>query len=184
MTSENLSGLRSLIGKKPNERWMFVSVVLMLSGAAVYLGLTEAFGFKLNPTSAHAPLVVMMFALGIGIYATVLAKTAQIVQKNHELAMEDKRKSDRPKSEPTEGDDIFWSEFKQNSPMSAKQLESMDVKHDKDKTKAQLLATIAHLRMSGWIGRGKAVEYGNTYYTRDQYKDKLDNSTVFVNRGE
>lgn len=91
MTNENLKGLKSLVGTKPNERWMFVSVVLMLFGAAVYLGFTEAFGFKLSPTAAHAPLVVMIFAFAIGVYATVLAKTSTIAQRKHELEMAEKR---------------------------------------------------------------------------------------------
>lgn len=169
MTSENLKALSQM---KPNEKWWILSAFCIVAGVAVYLGVTELFGFKLNPTSAHAPLVVIILGIGIGAFATQLVKNAQIAQKNHELAMADKRKSDRPRSEPTEGDEAFWEVFKAKSPMTRAELQTLEVAHDRKKTKEPLFGTVNFLRFEGYSYRGKAVEYGNMYYTREQFENK------------
>ena len=165
--------LKTISEMKPNEKWWIICLFLVISGGGVYLGVTELFGLKINPTNQHAPLVLIVIGILVGIYATILAKNREIALQNHSLLIADKRKKERPTDEPSQGDEYFFKVFSANSPMNQQALESLEVAHDKAKNKSQLLSTINILRLRCYAYRGKAVQYGNTYYTREHFNDKL-----------
>ena len=82
---------------KPNEKWWIISLILVISGAGVYLGVTDLFGLKINPTNQYSPLVVIVIGILAGIYATILAKNREIALKNHSIKSSEKSISDGEK---------------------------------------------------------------------------------------
>ena len=172
MKAKSLS-LKTISEMKPNEKWWIICLFLVISGGGVYLGVTELFGLKINPTNQHAPLVLIVIGIFIGIYATILAKNREIALQNYSLSIADKRKKERPADEPSQGDECFFKVFAANSPINQQSLESLEVSHDRVKTKPQLIATVNLLRLRCYAYRGQAVQYGNTYYTRDHFNNKL-----------
>lgn len=96
MNAKSLN-LKSISEMKPNEKWWIICLFLVISGAGVYLGVTDLFGLKINPTSQHAPLVVIVIGILVGIYATILAKNREIALQNHSIKSSEKNISDGEK---------------------------------------------------------------------------------------
>ena len=89
--------LKAIIEMKPNEKWWIISLILVISGAGVYLGVTDLFGLKINPANQYSPLVVIVIGILAGIYATILAKNREIALKNHSIKSSEKSISDGEK---------------------------------------------------------------------------------------
>lgn len=162
---------------KPNQLWIWVGgggfLLCLFAGLISFLGIS-GFGIHL---SEQTPVYAFIFLL-IGMIACLFCMYyGTRLAKNREIALE-RRKANRPVSEPTQGDLEFWEEFKEGQPMTAKMLEKFSTAHDLKKTKNELLASLAYQRMEGWIRRGKAVEYGNAYYTREGFEQSQRDMTV------
>lgn len=156
---------KNLVKSDPWQRYGLTGQIFSIAGVVSYLGIGFT-GLEIGHTSAHAPLIVILIG---GAYLFVSYK---LKQKKDIAAQEERRRSSRPKSEPTAGDQAFYEQFKgADGKISAKDLEKFRTPHDAKKTKEELLSTIAHLRMGGWIARGKCLEYGNTYYTRSAFEN-------------
>lgn len=163
MESEGL--IKNVVKSDPWQRYGLTGQIFSVAGVISYLGIGFT-GLELGHTSAHAPLIVILIG---GAYLFVSYK---LKQKKDIAAQEERRREARPKSEPTEGDQAFLEQFRAaDGKISAKDLEKFRTPHDSKKTKDELLASLAHQRMEGWIGRGKCLKYGNTYYTREAFEN-------------
>lgn len=174
--SNSLKSVAEIAGDAPNQIWSRTGQIGALMSMAGGLGFGVN-GDNIEPLTALAYLPILAFSAFAMYYGGRLRKNLQIAQRNHDVQM---RKSERSTSESTQGDEDFWKEFKANSPMNAKTLETLHVSHDRQKDSHALLSTINYLRFEGWVTRGKAVLYGNTYYTREQFKEKSRDMTIIV----
>lgn len=166
-----MAELPDLASAKPNQIWIWVGGLGLILSLAAMLGIS-GFGVEVGEHTQYAPLIGIFVCIFVMYYGTQLAR-------NREIAMEERRKAQRPHSEPTEGDLIFLAQFRAaDGKMSAKELEGLKTPHDAKKTKDELLATVAHLRMEGWIRRGKCLEYGNTYFTREAFENSQDMTVI------
>lgn len=169
--TENAGLIKSVVESDPWQKYGFTGQVFSVVGVLSYLGIGFA-GLEIGHTSAHAPLLIIVIG---GVYLFVSYK----LKKNKDIAKDERRKFERPKSEPTEGDQIFLDQFRAaGGKMSIKELQEFVTPHDKGKTPKEKNATIAMQRAEGWIVRGKMVRYANSVYTREAFEDTQKDMTV------
>ena len=169
--TENVGLIKSVVESDPWQKYGVTGQVFSFIGVISYLGIGFA-GLEIGHTSAHAPLLIIVVG---GVYLFMSYKLKQ----KKDIAKDERRRSDRPKSEPTEGDLEFLEQFRSiGGKATVRALDGFVTPHDKKKTPKEKEATIAHLRMDSWIQRGKCVKYSNSYYTREEFEKSQQDMTV------
>jgi len=153
-----------ILGESPNEKWMVTGQFIIVVGVAVYIGFS-GFGVEIGKATDLGPFVLMAGGVLSMLYGTKLKKEKHVREQQHELRIAEQRTV----SEPTEGDTLWWNQFKLEAPVNARELEALNLPHDRSKTKEQLLASLNYQRCQGWIYRDKIVEYGNSYDTKEHF---------------
>ncbi len=170
---ENAGLIKSVVESDPWQKYGFTGQLFSVVGVISYLGIGFA-GLEIGHTSAHAPLLIIVIG---GVYLFMSYKLKQ----KKDIAKQERRRSEIPRPEPTQGDTIWLKDFREaGGKMSAKELEAFSTKHDADKKKPELLATISHLRAELWIVRDKIKEYGNAFYTNEKYEETDQDRTVII----
>ncbi len=162
----------SISDLKPNQFWMVIGSILSVFGAASYLGIS-GYGFEVGQHSQFAPLVVMAFGAFFLYYGTRVAR-------NREIALAERRKSDRPEFEMTPGLQETLDQFRvAGGKLNRKQMAEFCTKRDKDKNKSELLETLTFYRMVILQLIGKVVFYGGVWYTREEF-EKTDSDRTII----
>lgn len=163
--------LAAIMGNSPNESWTRVGQVISVISVFSILGIGIG-GLEMGETSKYAPYITLMSGFFCMYYGGRLRKNLQIAVRNHELDMADKRKSDRPKSEPTRGQELFLEFIKPHLPVTVAELRELKFAYDEKRTKPELLIASKYQRMEFFVREGTIRKYGDQFHLRDSPADE------------
>ena len=162
------ANLNEIVGTTPNVMWLRVGQFMVALGALAYLGGKVAGVEFIEDMNGHEPIIIILMGFGSMYYGSRLARIKQIAERNHELDMAEKRKSDRPKQEPTRGNSEFIKWFSGLShPITVVELSKESFPYDAKRTKPQLLSALNSMRAEWWTNHGEIIKLGDTYRLRD-----------------